>query len=101
MVDAVDWSFFVRDIVVERGEFLGFLFLLLLDVLLGIVNDEKLLLGAHLASNVAAIQCAIPLFLIFFRLKLHVDVEPFLVLLYGEHDEYVWLGVVIHVLDFV
>ena len=87
------------EIVVERCEFLGLLLFLLLDILFRVVNDEKLVLGLHLAADEAAVECAVPLLLVLFRLKLHIDVEPFLILLYGEHDEDIGLRVIIYILN--
>jgi hypothetical protein len=53
----------------------------------------------HLASDVTAIQRAIPLLLVLLRMEFQVYVEPFLIFLDGEDDEDVGLCVVVHVLD--
>ncbi len=101
VVDLLERSAWVGEVVAEGGELFGFLLLLLLDVLLRVVDDEELLLGPHLAADVAAVEGAVPLLLVLLGLELHVDVESLLVLLDGEHDEDVGLGVVVHVLNFV
>jgi hypothetical protein len=80
---------------------LGLFLLLLLHIFLRILKQEKFLLGLHLAADVAAIKCSIPLLLILLGVESQVDVEPFLILLDGEDDEDVGLCVVVHVLDLV
>lgn len=88
-------------VVAESGLFFGFLFLAFLHVFLGILQKEELFLGFHLAADVAAIQRAVPLLLVFLRIELQVDVEPFLIFLDGEDDEDIGLRVVVHILDLV
>lgn len=78
--------------------FLGLLFFPLLHILLGIFKKEEFLLSLHFSADVAAIQGSIPLLLVLLRIKSEVDVEPFLILLDGQDDEDVWLGVVVDIL---
>lgn len=80
---------------------LGFLFLLLFHVLLGVLEKEKFLFGLHLASDVAAIESAVPFFLVFLRVKAKIDVKALLILLYGEDDEDVRLRMIVYVFNFM
>ncbi len=89
------------DIVVESCLLLRLLLLFFLYILFRVFDQEKLFFCFHLAANVAAIEGTIPLSLVFFRLKLQIDIESFLILLYRKHHKDMGLSMVIYIFDFV
>lgn len=81
--------------------FFGLFFLLLFYILLRILNEKKLFFGLHFATDVTAVERPIPFFLILFRLKLKINIEPLFILLDRKHYKYVRLGMIVDILYLV
>lgn len=101
IVNLINWTLLLHNVIVEWSLVLGLLFFFLLDIFFRVINNEKFLLGFHFAADEAAIESSIPFLLIFLWLKLHVDVKSLLIFLDSKHYKNVRLSVVVHILDFM
>ena len=97
--DASEGIPFASRLIVEGILFLVFFLFLFDNVFLGVFDKEELLLGLHLAPNIAAVEGPVPLLLVLFRVELHVNVKAFFVLLHCQHQKHVRLRVVVHVFN--
>ena len=95
------FSCFVIEFIVKSSLLFCLFLFLLLDIFLGILNKEKLLFSFHFFANIAAIECSIPFFLIFLRLKLHINIEVLFIFENGKHNENMRLGVIVNILYFM
>ena len=78
--------------------FFSFFLLFLFNILLGILDEEKLLFSFHFFANIATIEGSIPFFLIFLWLKLHINIEIFFIFEDSKYNENMGLGMIVNIL---